>query len=171
MNRAVSTFSGFTIIELMVALAIAAVMMMYAIPAFNDFTVQRQMSANVNAMVSALNYARSEAARLGADTTVQAIDASDSNDEWGPGFCVTQGDPGNCVASFRVFALDGAPTFDAQGALDNQDSLTFNSRGLLQGTLQGTIQLCGADADEDPGRVISINTIGRASVLDLTCFP
>ena len=37
---------GFTIIELMVALTIAAVMMSFALPAFNDFTTQRRMAAN-----------------------------------------------------------------------------------------------------------------------------
>ena len=38
---------GFTLIELMVALTIASVMMAFAIPAFNDFTEQRRMAANV----------------------------------------------------------------------------------------------------------------------------
>lgn len=163
--------AGFTLIELMVALTIAAVMMIYALPAFNDFTTQRRMTANVNAMISAVTYARSEATRLGGLVTLQAVDAGDTDNEWGPGFCVTAADPGNCDAELYHFDLGGAATMDAQGGLNNQDSMSFNSRGLIQGGLLGTIQLCGADAGDDPGRVININAVGRVSILDLTCYP
>lgn len=163
--------AGFTLIELMVALTIAAVMMIYALPAFNDFTTQRRMTTNVNAMISAITYARSEATRLGGLVTLQAVDAGDTDNEWGPGFCVTAADPGNCDTELYHFDLGGAATMDAQGGLNNQDSMSFNSRGLIQGGLLGTIQLCGADAGDDPGRVININAVGRASILDLTCYP
>ena len=171
MNFYRSKVAGFTLIELMIALTIAGIMMAYALPAFNDFTAQRRMTANVNSMIAAINYARSEATRLGGTVTVQAIDAGDPNDEWGPGFCVTPADPGNCAASLQTFDMGGTITFDAQGDLHTEDSMSFNSRGLLQGGLLGTMQLCGVDAGDDPGRTINISAIGRASILNLVCFP
>ena len=171
MPHAPSQTMGFTIIELLVALTIASVMMAIAIPAFNDFTAQRRMAANVNSLVSAVNYARSEATRLGATVTLQATDPSDSDNEWGPGFCVNAANPGDCDDPLQTFAIDGTVTFDAQGLLHNVDSLSFNSRGLLLGGVQGTMQLCGEGADDDPGRTVNINAIGRVSVVDLTCYP
>ena len=93
---------GFTLIELMVVISIVAVMMVFALPAFNDFTQQRRMASNVNMFVSAVNLARSEATRRGAQVTVQALDASDVDDEWGPGLCVTLDDPGDCDDPLRV---------------------------------------------------------------------
>ncbi|XOV82165.1 MAG: GspH/FimT family pseudopilin [bacterium] len=165
------TSAGFTIIELLVALTIAAVMMGFALPAFNDFTVQRQMTANVNQFISAISYARSEATRLGGDVSLQAQDAADDANEWGPGFCVTVGDPGNCNNALRVFALEGTVTLNAEGVLDDEPTMTFNSRGLLQDDLAGTVELCGADADDDPGRLITINALGRANVVRDVCFP
>ncbi len=165
---------GFTVIELMVAMAIAAVMLSFALPAFNDFTTQRRMATNVNAMIAALNYARSEAARLGGTVSVQAVDASQTADEWGDGFCVTAGTPGDCTTPLQVFSLDGLDgngTFDAIDGLHTQGTISYNSRGLVLGGLTGSIQLCGNDADDDPGRVININAIGRASIRELTCFP
>ena len=56
---------GFTVVELLVAMTIASVMMAFAIPAFNDFTQQRRMAANVNQLIGAIGYARSEATRFG----------------------------------------------------------------------------------------------------------
>jgi type IV fimbrial biogenesis protein FimT len=158
---------GFTLIELMVALSIAAIMMVFALPAFNDFTAQRRMTANVNSMIAAINYARSEATRLGGVVTVQASNGGAAGNEWGPGFCVTPADPGDCAASIQTFDMGGTITFDSQGG---QDSMSFNSRGLLLGTAD-TIELCGADADDDPGRSIDISAIGRASIQTLVCFP
>ncbi|MCR9258647.1 MAG: GspH/FimT family pseudopilin [Pseudomonadaceae bacterium] len=163
--------NGFTIIELLVALTIAAVMMAFALPAFNDFTVQRQMTANVNQFISAISYARSEATRLGGDVSLQAEDASDDENEWGPGFCVTAGDPGDCNNPLRVFRLEGTVTLNAEGVMDDEPTMTFNSRGLLQDDLAGTIELCGVDADDDPGRLVTINALGRANVERDVCFP
>ena len=162
-----SKFAGFTIIELMVALTIAGIMMAYALPAFNDFTGQRRMTANVNSMIAAINYARSEATRLGRVVTVQAQDAGDNDNEWGPGFCVTPADPGDCNAAIQVFDMGGTIAFDSLGG---QDSMSFNSRGLLQGG-PDTIELCGADAGDDPGRSVDISAIGRASIRSWVCFP
>ncbi len=163
--------SGITLIELMVALAIAGVMMMFAVPAFNDFTAQRQMSSAVNLVVSGINYARSEAARQGQNVTLQAVDAADDDNEWGPGFCVTLGDPGNCNTPLTMFEPPANVTIDATSAgLDGQDGLTFNSRGMFIGGAANQIAICGADADSDPGREVRISAIGRASTQTLVCF-
>ncbi len=171
MNRKRNSQTGFTIIELMVALVIASIMMVFALPAFNDFVQQRRMAANVNLLVAGITYARSEATRLGATVTLQTLDSTDNDNEWGPGFCVTAGDPGNCNAALRTFTLEGTGTFDGMGGFQNGDALSFNSRGLLQGGVAGFMELCGEDADDDPGRVVNINAIGRPSVVPMTCFP
>ena len=167
-----NTRAGFTLIELLIVLTIAGVMMGYAIPAFNDFSAQRRMTSNINLLVSAVNYARNEAVRNGGQFTVQAIDASDGSNEWGPGFCVTAGDPGDCNAALVRFAPEGGDdiTFDAVDNLDGEDSWSFNSRGLITGGLTGQVRICGVDTDDDPGRILRISAVGRASVGELICY-
>ena len=163
--------AGFTLIELLVALTIAAIMMGFAIPAFTDFVQQRRMASDGNQFIVAVNYARSEAARRGGIVTLQTIDASDSDDEWGPGFCVTANDPGNCNAALAMFTLEGDEfTMDALDLLNDEDSLSFDGRGLIQDGLRGEIRLCGEDANDDPGRSIQINAIGRAQITRDDCF-
>ncbi|MCH8140535.1 MAG: GspH/FimT family pseudopilin [Proteobacteria bacterium] len=163
---------GFTVVELMVTLAIAAVLIGYALPAFNGFVIQRSMSAKVNDFVLAINYARSEAAKLGGTVSVQAVDESDTDNEWGPGYCVVVGNPGDCDgAVLRRFSASANMTFDATGAFDTLGTLSFNSRGLLTPNAVGTLQLCSDDVNQDPGRVIGISLIGRTTSSELVCNP
>jgi type IV fimbrial biogenesis protein FimT len=164
--------SGFSMIELMVTLALAAILLGMALPAFNGMMTQRTMTTQVNDLVVAVHYARSEAVKLGGLVTVQAVDESDSGNEWGPGYCVIVGDPGNCDNPLRVFTVADDVTLDATGILADEDSFSFNGRGLL--TLDGndgTFRLCSTDADTDPGRIVEINTIGRTTTRELVCNP
>ena len=169
-NRQQSNQTGFTIVELMISLAILSVLLLFAVPAFNDFTAQQRMATNVNALISAINLARSEAGRRGGRVTVQAVDASDGDNEWGPGFCVAADDPGDCAAPLATFLIEGNVTLDATADFNNEDSISYDSMGLQTTTNTGTFRLCGQDTDDDPGRVVNLNAVGRPTVRDLDCF-
>ena len=160
---------AFTLIELMVAMAIAGVLLSMALPAFNGFLEQRAMTTRVNELVLAMSYARSEAAKLGGLVSVQAVDPSNSDDEWGPGYCVTIGNPGNCNNPLRMFGGMDDMTLNAQGAFNDETVLSFNARGLLTLDAAGTFQLCSTDATVNPGRTIALNRIGRTTSTTLVC--
>lgn len=55
--------SGFTLIELMVTLAVAAVLMAIAIPSFTSIINSSRLTSTANELVSSLQLARSEALR------------------------------------------------------------------------------------------------------------
>ena len=162
---------GFTVVELMVAMAIAAVLLGMALPAFNGFIEQRTMTTRVNEFILAVHYARSEAAKLGGLVSVQSVDASDSDNEWGQGYCVTVGDPGDCDDPLRMFTLMDDTTLDATDDFDDETTFSFNSRGLLTMDGEGTFRLCSTDENVDPGRLIEVNLIGRVTSSQLVCNP
>jgi prepilin-type N-terminal cleavage/methylation domain-containing protein len=53
--------SGFTIIELMTVMIIAAILLVIAAPAFNDMLERRRLEGQANELVTDLSYAKSEA--------------------------------------------------------------------------------------------------------------
>jgi type IV fimbrial biogenesis protein FimT len=56
---------GFGLIELLVAIAVVAVLMAVGIPSFTEVGRRMTVSSNANNMVTALNQAKAEAAKLG----------------------------------------------------------------------------------------------------------
>lgn len=163
--------SGFTIVELMVSLAVASILIGLALPAFNNFIAQRTLTAQVNDFMVAVQYARSEAGRRGATVSVQAQNAGDNANEWGPGYCVVVGTPGVCPndgTELRSFPALGDSTLDGLGGMNGLAVMTFNSRGLLIGA-SGTFDLCRDG--QTVGRTVTISTIGRVSAQAKTDCP
>jgi len=161
---------AFTLIELMVTLAVAAILIGFALPAFNDFIAQRNLTARVNSLVLAVNYARSEATRLGTVVSVQASDPADTDNEWGPGFCVVVGNPGNCDAPvLRHFEALDNKSFDGVDDFDGVAALSFNSRGTLVNGVTGSVQLCATQTSVDPGRRLDMNLMGRTAIGEWIC--
>lgn len=158
---------GLTIIEIMVALAVAAVLIGVGLPAFNTFVDQQRMTTTANDFVLAIQYARSEASRIGGPVSVRAANAADDSNEWGPGWCVVRGTPVNCDDAIRVFdGLSADFTLDATADFDSDDLLTFTSRGALTPVQNGTFELCHTDAAVTRGRLIRLAATGRAAVAE-----
>ncbi|MGM0823668.1 MAG: pilus assembly FimT family protein [Pseudomonadota bacterium] len=61
---------GFTLIELMLVLVIAALLMLVAAPAFSTFMARQQLAGDVNQLLSVMTFARSEAIKQRQPITV-----------------------------------------------------------------------------------------------------
>jgi len=62
---------GFTLIELMVTVSIAAILLGMAIPSFTSTITSNRLTTNANELVTALNLARSEAIKRGQHVVVK----------------------------------------------------------------------------------------------------
>ncbi len=60
-THATTTAGGFTIVELMVVLAIAAILIVVAAPSFSEFLSRRRVEGVASELVTDLHYTRSEA--------------------------------------------------------------------------------------------------------------
>ncbi len=80
--------TGFTLIELMTVLAVSAISLSIAIPAFSSFTDNARQAGAVNDLVGSMHIARSTAVTTNTRVTVCAskdgtdCDNSDWNDGW-----------------------------------------------------------------------------------------
>lgn len=72
--KARSTQAGFTLIELMVTLAVLAILITVAVPSFTDMINNNRSVALSEALTNALNFTRSEAVKRGARVSICASD-------------------------------------------------------------------------------------------------
>ena len=84
MRNAAHSFRGFTLIELMVTIAVAAVLMAWAAPNFVEFRRNSALTSTTNTLTAALNSARSEAMKHSAFAMVVPQD----NANWATGWRV-----------------------------------------------------------------------------------
>lgn len=58
-----SSAHGFTLIELIIVVAIISILFKFGMPAFSNLTLDNRMTAHINTMVASFNLARSEAVK------------------------------------------------------------------------------------------------------------
>ena len=62
--------SGFTLLELVVTVALIAIAVSIAVPSMSTFTQNDRLTTNINTLVGHLAYARSEAVKLNQQVSV-----------------------------------------------------------------------------------------------------
>lgn len=67
---------GFTLIELMVAVAVAAVLLAIAVPSFRSITISNKLNTSANDLIASLNTARMEAIKTNASAQFCSNSAS-----------------------------------------------------------------------------------------------
>jgi type IV fimbrial biogenesis protein FimT len=72
---------GFTVVELLVTIAIVGVVAAVATPSFINVVNTNRLAAQSNELLSAIQYARSEAVRTNARVTFCGTDKVDANDD------------------------------------------------------------------------------------------
>ena len=149
---------GFSLIEMMITLVVIVVALGAAVPGFGDVTSRNRATTQVNEFLVAINLARSEALRVGNIVSLQATDPSDSSNEFGKGWCVVEGTPGNCNGTvIRSFtSLADASMFNS---VEDLESIQFNAFGELDSGVAQNIDLCSSGKGD---RRIRIAPIGRS---------
>ena len=169
--------AGFTLIELMVTVAIAAVLMMVAVPSLNTYRRNAELTSITNTLVASINTARGEALKRGLSAMVVPVnngsvweagwtvfvdtDSSRDYDATKDTLVFTQSAPESYIAIAANNAANTAASqirFDAsgfpQGPLGTAGNLTFVVRRT-----DGS-----ASTDWSERRVIVISRTGRTRV-------
>lgn len=127
---------GFSLIELMVAIAILAILSAIAVPGMQGYIASSRATSVTNELLATLIHARSEAIRRNAQVTVTAKDA-----DWSKGWTTTTG--GNTLVSrdnpssgISIVSDDTAITFNADGTTGDTGEITLTSSYGSSKTLQ-----------------------------------
>lgn len=105
---------GYTVLELMITVAIAGVVVAFALPSYQTMVKNNCMTTGTNALVASFQQARSEAVKRGTEVTITAGNAGDSGNEWGTGWSITIDEDRNGNGN-----LDTGEDYNGNGVLDD----------------------------------------------------
>lgn len=170
------TSAGFTLLELLITLTIASILFGVAIPSFFAAIRSNRLTANANQLVSALNYARSEAVKRGVAITIRRVDDKSSTNlgaaaNWEDGWDVFLDADANGEFEAGGVVLKTFPGLQTNYTLRGNANLTAFIRFMADGRANaaGYLVLCensdnNATPEANTSRVIEVNTIGRVSM-------
>jgi len=151
---------GFTLLELMVTLAVAAILLGIAVPSLGDATLGGKLAASANDLVAGVAMGRSEAIKRNAVTSlcVSSNGTSCGSGGWEQGWIVISG-------STVIQKHPAAPTgFKVTSSVAKVD---FQPTGV--GNTQATITVCrSAPSAGYQERVVNVSATGRAYVSKTT---
>ena len=153
---------GFTLVELLVTVTVAAILLGYGVPGFRDLIRNSRASAAANEIVTALQYARSEAVRRGAAVDVcrsnAAGNACENGTNWRTGWRVMQG-----VTLLRA----GPAAGDATTVTGPATNVQFRASGVPVAAAAFSVVPDGCH--DDGQRSITVALTGRIAVARTGC--
>lgn len=167
---------GVTLIELLTAISIAAILLALVVPSFHDAFLNSKLTNHANGFMSSLLLARSEAIKTNARVTVcksETGTACVTSGGWEQGWIVFRDVNANGLReNTEPIIQKGDPLnhgFKLKGDASINDYISFTSTGtprLASGAVQsGTLTLCRASPSVgSKGRDIEIAATGRIRI-------
>jgi len=167
---------GFTLIELMVTLTVAAIILTIAIPSFRNVILNNRLVTQANELITGINLTRSEAIKRGRSVTICAANAGLTD-------CAASTDW--ATNGWIVFVdVDGDSTVDVgdtiirvwEGLIESNltstvNSVVYRSTGMTSlaagATAAFTLQITGCPVTT--ARSITVLSTGRPNVSSATC--
>lgn len=157
MGPRISSAHGFTLVEMLIAIAIAAILLAIAVPSYNGSRLNSQLRASSNDLIGSINLARSEAIKGGSAVTMCAsANGETCGGGWNQGWVVLRGDD-------VLHVVSAIPTSFRLTELSGTASLQFQSTGV--DATPASFTLCRSRPEPGPQeRVVSMDATGRAFV-------
>jgi len=149
------TQKAFTLVELMVTLAVAAILVSMALPNMRYMLLSNRITSKTNELVRAINYVRSESI-VNHLFNIEPLDSNDPN-EWGQGWEIVDQDD-NTIKIFE-FREDQIIVAEVCG---ETPSISFTNRGRVSG--RRTYQFVVYSDNHSSGRRLTLNPTGRTKI-------
>lgn len=160
--------SGFTLIELMVAIAVLAILLAIGLPSFQESLRSNRVTTAANEFLTAISLARSEAIRStrGAGVCASA-DGATCAGTWNDGWLVWLDANGNGTLEGGENVVRYTQSKGKLSLTGSVQTLAFDPRGrITTGAQSIDVQPEGYEA---PVRCVAINATGQARVQRAAC--
>lgn len=155
---------GFSLIELMITLVVAAIVLTLAVPSLSDVVTRNRVTAEINALIATLNEGRSEAIKRGRPVSLcKSGNGTSCGGNWQDGWLLFED-----VDSDGTLDAGETPIKISNGFTSGSDTLTytatnsyvqFKSDGFVLQT--GTFKLCESGGAAKYARAAYISPTGR----------
>ena len=177
---------GFTLIELIVTLAVVSILLLTGIPMLNQMTTSNRLVTQINSIAGSLSVARSESIKRGESITLcgSTDGATCDTSNWESGWIVfTDADNNAVLNSATESMLKIVDQFSGGSTLrlsqsDSASIMRYRSDGSLRDqnsdatrTDKGTFTLCDSSASVTKAKAINVNPLGRVSRAEDTDDP
>lgn len=166
--RSTGRCKGFSLVELMVTVAIVAILASVAAPSFMSMLALNRLSSQTNDFIGAIQYARSEAIKLNRSVSLCRVasavaTACAGGGEWS--HWVVRSDAGMVL---RRGSVSGAGTTLRVSSTLDDDSLTFLGSGLSNASDgANALRVCTSSSSSDNISTLVIGVTGR-TILEKT---
>ena len=154
--------SGFTLVELMVVVAIVAVLAAVGVPSFRDMLLNQRLATAAQGFNSALSFARMEAIQRAQSVKVTALAGNNWSDGW-----VVRAGPEESPETLRRFdRLPQGVSVDTTLGGGFAQGLRYDSNGFSRQTAKSGFSAGCLTLKADTGRRASIivSASGRAKI-------
>jgi type IV fimbrial biogenesis protein FimT len=166
--------NGFTLFELLVALAIAALLIMVGVPNTRNMIMDNRIISQANHFVATINAARSSAVRYQRPAIVCSTDDFDAavptcsgSTDWSDGWIVWVDKNRDATTSANEIVVVSPPLQGSVSMTGGAARFSYDARGF--GTAPGSnLSFCDSRSGET-GRVIRINDAGRVNISNQGC--
>lgn len=168
--------AGLSLVEVLVALAIVALSLSLALPAYQSVVQANRLSAGGNALSGSMHLARSEAVLRGERVTMCVSDDGETcsaTGGWHRGWIVFHDPDANAQRGADEALLHVQPALEALSITGNQPVaryVSYSSMGwprLITGALQmGTLTVC---VERQQGRKLVLSRTGRVRLDVANC--
>lgn len=152
-------YSGYTLIELIVVIAVAGVLLGIGLPQMKVYFQGNRMVTNVNGLVASFGLARSEAAKRGVRVTVcksstgnTASPACSTSDNWQDGWLVFVEDATGAARGTvgKYEAASGDVLIKVQGAVEG-DNVTITPNNISDSSLNNFVSFTSRSVPKTSG--------------------
>lgn len=152
--------SGFTMLEVLVSLAMVAILAAIAMPNLREFQVNSSVTANTNDLVAALSLARIEAVKRGRDVEMLA-----EGGDWSNGWVLRVVDETEPLTTRGALDPNYRIQSAATGAGADPTRIVFAPTGALRQATGFTYNVCRPTSmpGNDKSRRVTVNGSGSLS--------